>query len=134
MPATLTKRPKVSERHIQDACTKLLELDSWRAIRTDPASNRAMGKGFGEIGMPDYLYIRYAIPGSIMAAICRESAIVKSEVLWIEYKAPGKLLKGHQFAWHCKERERGALVKMVDDFDRFRNWYVEESGLNRRLR
>ena len=36
-----------------------LQLDGWRPIRTDPVSDRARGKGFGELGMPDYLFLRY---------------------------------------------------------------------------
>jgi len=80
---------KISEADIQRTCSELLEWDGWRALRTDPVSDRATvdairraimgvpelnhvrelilkvikrcvrGKGFGELGMPDHLYIRY---------------------------------------------------------------------------
>jgi len=41
----------LSEAHFQRTCTELLERDGWRSLRTDPVSNRAHGKGFGEKGM-----------------------------------------------------------------------------------
>src|SRR3974390_705182 len=65
--------PQPSEEQIQETCTRLLELDGWRALRTDPCSDRARGKGFGEVGMADYLYIRYNVFG-------------EDETLWVEWK------------------------------------------------
>ena len=123
----LGRKPKLSEADIQRACTDLLIADGWRAIRTDPVSDRRRGKGFGEIGMPDYLYIRY-----------QRSAFptfpqVGAEVLFVEYKAPGKCPSRHQEAWGDKERRRGALVIWTDSIEKFREWYAD-SGLSRAVR
>lgn len=119
-------KPKVSEADIQRACTNLLIADGWRAIRTDPVSDRKRGKGFGEMGMPDYLYIRYGsaepVPLDYLAA---------GEILWVEYKRPGIKLRANQAHWHAKER--GALVWVVDDIDEFREKYAA-SGLARGVR
>lgn len=124
----LPKRPKILEKHVQDGVTALLELDGWRALRTDPVSDRYRGKGFGELGMPDHLYLRYLC--SSKQAIVSDQALC--ELLWIEFKAPSKKARDHQLQWHAAERARGALVIIVDDFDKFRQWYAD-SGLNRRL-
>jgi hypothetical protein len=122
----------LTEAHIQQTVTQFLELDGWRAIRTDPVSDRARGKGFGEIGMPDYLYLRYGSPvfPRYTGPDGKDESLF-AQVLWIEFKAPGKAAKPHQLAWHVAERQRGALVLVVDDIDSFRQWYAQ-SGLQRR--
>ncbi len=114
------RKPICSEADVQRAVTDLLQLDGWRAIRTDPTSDRARGKGFGEPGMPDHLYIRYGI--LLYGA--------EAEVFWIEFKRKGKKPKDHQRDWHDLERRRGALVYVVDDIDDFMKLYAE-SGLCR---
>lgn len=120
-----------SEAQIEAECTKLLEEDGWRALRTDPVSDRGRGKGFGELGMADHLYVRYSFP-SHPEPIWR--AVV--ELAWVEFKsAKGKPAK-HQIAWHQKERARGALtliagVDFVASVQGFRDWYAN-SGLMRR--
>jgi hypothetical protein len=55
-----------------------------------------------------------------------------AEVLWIEFKRPGEKPRGDQQLWHAAERERGALVMVVDDIDAFLGWYAG-SGLQRRI-
>jgi hypothetical protein len=131
MPATV--RPRILERHVQEGVTALLELDGWRAIRTDPVSDRARGKGFGEVGMPDYLYLRYGCEmPSIFLKLTPPSVRAKTETMWIEFKAPTKKPKPHQVDWHEAEKIRGALVRVVDNFDEFKSWYLS-SGLNRRI-
>lgn len=128
--AKRVNKPKILEKHIQEGVTALLELDGWRPLRTDPVSDRYRGKGFGEVGMPDHLYIRYIKrnqdhpPSSVPSGV--------AELMWIEFKAPSKTAKPHQLEWHTSERRRGALVLVIDDFDKFRQWYAD-SGLNRRL-
>jgi len=124
----------VTEAHVQQTVTEFLELDGWRSIRTDPVSDRARGKGFGELGMPDYLYIRYAVyreTGLPASLDDPPTARLWNQLLWIEYKRPGAKPTAHQIAWHKAERARGALVLVVDDIDAFRKWYAE-SGLKRR--
>ena len=133
----------LTEAHVQQTVTQFLELDGWRAIRTDPVSDRSRGKGFGEVGMPDMLFVRYYdsrvdrtewLEGDGTACISRLYYIrqrAQAQLLWIELKAPGKAAKPHQLAWHEAERKRGALVLVVDDIDSFRQWYAE-SGLQRR--
>ena len=117
---------KHTERDIQKACTDLLALDNWRCLRTDPVSDRTRGKGFGELGMPDCLYIRY-----FYLAFSKTGRA--SEVLWVEYKSPKGKPKPHQLEWHKRERSRGALTLIAGvDFEAstegFYKWYFN-SGL-----
>ena len=129
------KAPRILEKHVQEGVTALLELDGWRAIRTDPVSDRVRGKGFGELGMPDHLYLRYRpfISGPHVTHGFRvEYGDCLSETLWIEFKAPSKVPKSHQLQWHKSEQKRGALVLVIDNFDAFKAWYLA-SGLNRRI-
>ena len=111
-------------------CTRLLEQDGWRSLRTDPVSDRGRGKGFGELGMADHLYIRYSYrhPAS-------NNALSLSQVLWVEFKSSkGKPAK-HQIEWHTAERARGALTLIAGvDFPASVAGFVEyyrASGLNR---
>ena len=142
--------PKVSEAHVEHTCTAMLELDGWRALKTDPVSRREWGKGFGEKGMADCLYIRYH-PEAIRLhsrTLCETAA---AEVLWVEWKTmrgeKATKLAGHQVDWHTLERKRGALTlkagvdfpATIEGFKRFyetsglmRNWYLS-SGLNRSM-
>jgi hypothetical protein len=113
-------KSKLTEAHIQKAVVDFLVLDGWRAIRTDPVSDRSRGKGFGEIGMPDYLFLRY-------------KADCVAQVIWIEFKASGKCATNAQFAWHQVERKRNAAVLVVDSIDVFTRWY-SDSGLAQRIR
>jgi hypothetical protein len=109
---------------IERECTNILEQDGWRALRTDPVSDKGRGKGFGEVGMADHLYIRYSPQWE-----------GDGKVLWIEFKsAKGKPAK-HQILWHTKERARGALTLIAgQDFpasvEGFKTWY-HNSGLSR---
>src|SRR5690242_19783858 len=123
------------EAPIQEEVTRILESDGWRALRTEPVSDRGRGKGFGEIGMPDFLYMRYGAgtvepwkPLGLLAEGC--------EILWIEHKRRrGGVVSKDQILWHQKERARGALTLIAGvDFDAsvqgFCRWY-ENSGLMR---
>lgn len=117
---------------IEAECTKLLEEDGWRSLRTDPVSDRSKGKGFGELGMADHMYIRYtpfhrmSPDGHYMSA---------SHTLWIEFKSAKGKPKKAQIDWHEKERARGALTLIAGvDFPAsvqgFTDWYCT-SGLRR---
>ena len=135
--------PTPLESLIEAECTKILEQDGWRALRTDPVSDKGRAKGFGELGMADHLYIRYA---KFDYAKFDRAAIKVSEhpvhpawgeILWIEFKRPGKKPKKHQIEWHTKERARGALTLIAgEDFtatvEGFREWYAA-SGLSRQV-
>lgn len=130
-----------SEAQIQETCSSFLELDGWRALQTDPVSDRSRGKGFGEVGMADHLYVRYECRTQINVKARLFYAQAKAEVLWIEWKR----IKGkkatkpttHQLDWHQAERARGALTLIAGiDFpasiEGFMDWYVE-SGLRRKV-
>lgn len=138
---------RVMERDIQRTCTEFLEWDGWRSLRTDPVSRREWGKGFGEPGMADHLYIRYG-PGFKAAPDIRRSIVpTDADVLWIEWKRLrpskngktwGRATKAaiHQKAWHVLERKRGGLTLIAgEDFpasiEGFQDWY-RKSGLQRR--
>lgn len=135
MPKSAVTRPRISEAHVQEAVVQMLVLDNWRPIRTDPVSDRGRGKGFGEPGMPDYMFIRYhcrpevsCVDGAHGSDFARSIA----GVLWIEFKAAGEKPKQHQTTWHDRERARGALVMTFDSVDAAREWY-RGSGLNRNM-
>jgi hypothetical protein len=123
-------RLKISEVDVQQAVVLMLELDGWRAIRTDPVSDKSRGKGFGEVGMPDYLFIRYHGAALNCPDLAHANPSVLAQVLWIEFKAPGKFITEHQGAWHLAERLRGSLVMVFDSVDGAREWY-KTSGLMR---
>lgn len=125
----------ISEADLERTCSDLLAYDGWRPLKTDPVSRREWGKGFGEKGMADHLYIRYTPDRA-------EGPPQDAEVMWIEWKRPptkgraGGKLQPHQAKWIQAERERGALVFVAGQdfertFDAFLQWY-RQSGLRRR--
>jgi len=151
-----TRKPGVytpSEASIQATCTELLVLDDWRHLRTDPVSDRATvgairaalakagllipavakllnarGKGFGEPGMADDLFIRYT----------NMTGHQDAEVLWVEFKSLHGKPKPEQLQWATTERARGAMVWVATvDFEPtiegFREKYAK-SGLARKIR
>lgn len=143
-------RVKVSERHIQETCSAFLGLDGWRRLRTDPVSDQSRGKGFGELGMADDLFIRYlhACDGS-KCSCDKHGATGRAEVLWVEWKrerggdgkralfTKAEKAKIHQRAWHAAERARGALTIILGEdcpasIEGFQEWYMQ-SGLSRRV-
>lgn len=147
----------VTEESLRQAAIDLLILDGWRHLRTDPVSDRATvqvirkrlavtglltpqvadvinrsvrGKGFGELGMADDLFVRYANDNPYRR--------VWAEVLWIEFKGPRGKAAEHQREWIANERRRGALVWLGgEDFpatpEGFKAHYIA-SGLARRVR
>lgn len=133
---TISSALKVSERDIQRTCSDLLALDGWRMLRTDPCSDRARGKGFGEIGMADCLYIRHHVPITWLVPLARDTMYrTIAQVMWIEWKTRGGKMSMPQKIWHSVERDRGALTLIAgQDFETsiegFISWY-RASGLNR---
>lgn len=131
------------ESEIQQQCADLLALDGWRALRTDPCSDRGRAKGFGEKGMADLLFLRpalYVCDNSFgrSGAFPKHSicSAADGQILWVEFKRPGQMPKSHQYDWHFAERLSGFLTVMagVDfeaSFEGFRIWYLV-SGLLRR--
>ena len=122
------KRTGLTEAQIERQITDFLALEGWRAIKTNPCSDKSRGKGFGEIGMPDVLYLRYGSKDCFVPGL--------AEVMWIEHKRPGGKVSPHQADWHYAERARGALVVVATQdfaphFDGFHAWYLV-SGLLRR--
>lgn len=132
---------KLKEADLERAASDLLELDGWRTLKTDPVSRREWGKGFGELGMADRLYIRYQErflqPDSNGGQLAHANAIAAAAVMWIEWKRPGGKATTTQKMWHTAERARGALTLIAGEdftptFEGFREWYLA-SGLMRRL-
>lgn len=129
----------LTELQIERTCSDLLALDGWRSLKTDPVSRKEWGKGFGELGMADRLYIRYrkTWPESDV----RHDGFFPwdAEVMWIEWKR----IKGKnatkattkQAEWHQAERARGAFVLLAGlhfpaSIDGFKEFY-RNSGLMR---
>lgn len=144
---------RVMERDIRQTCGEFLQWDNWRLLRTEPVSRREWGKGFGEPGMADDLFIRYDDFGepiatsATLAGVPALAVASLAQVLWIEWKRllPSKRGKVwgratraaiHQKAWHVLERRRGGLTLIAgEDFpasiEGFQDWYGK-SGLQRR--
>lgn len=119
------------ESHIEQTCSDWLELDGWRTLKTDPVSRKEWGKGFGELGMADRLYIRHGLL-SADSLLCR----VVCHVMWIEWKSAKGRTRGEQIGWHAQERRRGALTLIAGEqfpktIEGFIAWY-RQSGLMRR--
>lgn len=107
----------LSEVDVQRQCIDWLEIHGWRCIRTGYGSIHRDGKAvehYGEEGMPDYLAIFYADHGA--AAL----------VVWIEFKRPGGrgsrkgTLSTLQRVWRDVERERGAVVLVIDSLEQLK--------------
>lgn len=130
---------KPSEADLEQYGTDLLALDGWRSLKTDPVTNREWGKGFGEVGMADRLYLRYLYDGPCCDRpehAATHEVKASAQVLWIEWKRPGGKAKDQQRLWIDFERELGALVLLAgEDFlatpEGFLAWY-RGSGLMRK--
>jgi hypothetical protein len=130
------------ERELARECTKLLELDGFRTFWMEPVSRREWGRGTGEVGQPDALYIRYDYDRSKQifgcAGFVNEMEMrAKADVLFIEYKSRAGRTPPSQKFWHERERARGALTAIAKiDFeptvDGFLSWYLS-TGLARRI-
>lgn len=130
--------PPISEAQLEQYGTDLLELDGWRSLKTDPVSDRSRGKGFGEKGMADRLYLRYGYNDVVLAIGPSDDKLRAQdcEILWIEWKRPGGRASTHQRHWIACERASGALVLLAgEDFpatpEGFLAWY-RGSGLMRK--
>jgi len=118
--------PQLTERDVARQVRDFMEAHGWRCIRMQVASvARPTGGGFrvGEVGMPDFLFIRYNEQGFDAA-----SRITCCEHLWVEVKRPGGRVSEHQREWVGREMDRGGVVVVVDDIDEFRTWYADEVG------
>ncbi len=142
---------RLSEADVTRQVCDFLEAEGWRGVRMNVGgmSYRAITKktgwaggdvvdryvAFGEPGMPDWLFIRYDDkprrgPAEFRRGARDSDPKINADfwrsrccVMWIEMKGPGKKPSAHQLAWHEAERTRGALVKVVDHFETFRDWY-----------
>lgn len=126
-----SRHPDLAEANIERTCTDWLALDGWRGLKTTPVSNRGRACGFGELGMTDYIYIRYEYEGS-----GNGPSRAYAQVMWCEWKRKGKKSQAHQIAWQQAERARGALVIAAGEhfpqsIEGFQTWY-RASGLMRR--
>lgn len=129
-------RPKLSEADLERQCSDLLAFDGWRSLKTDPVSRREWGKGFGEKGMADRLYVRYALSVPMRPGTYDPASFAAAQVMWIEWKVPRGRNEPHQKQWQTAERLRGALVLVAREdfpatFEGFCAWYAK-SGLLRR--
>lgn len=125
---------QLSEKHIEETCSDWLALDGWRTLKTDPVSDRSRGKGFGELGMADRLYIRYGSHGRLCHCVY-PGGCCGASVLWIEWKRKTGKAQQNQLDWIAAERARGGLVWLAGaDFpaviEEFQAFY-RKSGLLR---
>lgn len=130
------RRPREKrEAALKAEANKLMQADGWRVWNLESVRDATRGRGFGEPGMPDTLYIRKH------TLDLRSGGRHLYEVLYVEWKIirPGR--KGaeraqvHQKLWHAAERGRGFWTVIAgEDFtatlDGFINWYAS-NNLNR---
>ncbi len=107
------RRPVEREIDIQTTCSQLLALDGWRVLITNPCSDRSRGKGFGEVGMADALYIRYRPYQVTLETTPRAVALSGAQAMWIEWKGLRGRVADHQRTWHQAERAGGALTMIA---------------------
>lgn len=133
----IPRKPRIMHErdNVQAPVVQFLQIDGWRMFRTELTVQKERGRVVGEVGQPDYLAIRYKFPCRAVECSGESCGGPQAEVLWLEMKRPkgGRISKA-QALWHAAERKRGALVLVVSDFDAFRRWYVQDSGLNRRIK
>jgi hypothetical protein len=138
------------ESQIQQQCAHWLALDGWRALKTDPCSDRGRAKGFGELGMADHLFLR---PMEAPVELNRRAQKIGrtqpfpaagmpqaafGQILWVEFKRPGTSATEHQLTWHFAERVRGFLtaiagVDFAPTFEGFTLWYYSSGLLQREI-
>jgi hypothetical protein len=121
--------PKILEKQVAQQVRDFLRFRGWRIVRTQFAFSPG-SFSTGEPGMADDLALRF---------MDRDRAIALA--LWLEYKGPndrrrctcqpgsGKPCKVcRQLQWHQRERARGAVVWVVDDFSFFAELYEKHFG------
>ena len=121
----------LSEKDIDKQISSFMAVRGWRRIRNNVGMMAGAGGNpvvFGERGMCDLKFIRY-FTEPYGAAL----------VLWVETKKPGAATTCrcrlgdkktcrlcNQAAWRAKERERGAVCWVVDNFEAFALLYEEK--------
>lgn len=75
-PVEDRKAQNAPEALIELECTRFLQADGWRELRTNPLSDRGRGAGFGEVGMCDHLYMRPRVMGLDL------SLLHSHDILW----------------------------------------------------
>lgn len=130
--------PRLLELDLARAIADLLALDGWRHVKTDVVSDRSRGKGTGEQGMADSLFLRYNL-WPIRTPPALDPSRVDCEAMWIEFKTPRGRVAEHQHAWREREQARGALALIAGiDFDAslegFARFYARLGLQRRKLR
>lgn len=105
------------ERQVTAQVKDYLLHRGWRPIRFQrtvvPGSFQA-----GEPGMPDFLFVRYLD----CKVFCGTLSV------WVEFKKPNGKLRDGQPQWHERERRRGGVVWVIDNFDSFLKDYERVFG------
>lgn len=116
-------RLKLLEGDVVRQVTEFLENERWIVKKTGYGevwrSGRAVGR-YGEKGQSDTQCVRYL--GAFSA-----------QIFYIEFKRPkskgdsGGKLRPRQREWLDLERSRGAVCIVVDDLEKFKDWYRKEN-------
>jgi hypothetical protein len=112
------KSIRLKERDVAKQIRDFLEWHGWRTLRWNIGvmTNEAGAVvRFGEKGTPDLMFVYYFLRRKPGAAL----------VLWVETKRQGADLRDSQIEWQFKETKRGALIVTVDNYEEFRDWYLE---------
>jgi hypothetical protein len=105
----------LQEKDVARAISDFMEYKGWRRFRNNVgvAMNPSGGlHRYGEKGMPDLLFVRYAPkyrPWTLM--------------IWVETKRPRGRLSPHQEKWQEEETAAGAVIVTVNSFEDFLDWY-----------
>jgi hypothetical protein len=131
---------RLAEKDIVRTIVDWLQLDGWRPIKMEPISRREWGKGTGETGQPDYLFVRYwnqqrkPEPHDMIYNVAHLAS--GNSVFWCEFKNQKGRYSKAQIAWTAQERARGGVVLQVGmdcpgTIEGIQDWY-RGSGLMRR--
>ena len=130
----------LNERDVTGQISSFLQWKGWRELRnnvTRVKDSYGHVTAFGEIGMPDKLFIYY---------LKGDKAQGDGLILWVEFKNPNykrncpswcrsRSVTGkkqcslcNQRDWKRREESRGAVVVTTDNYEEFKAWYQEKYG------
>lgn len=122
------------ERELLASIDNIMGWEGWRIWKLETVRDKERGRGFGEPGMADRLYLRPT--GKRGASFACEALYVEGKRVRSDRPSATKA-QAHQQLWHAAERASGFRTVILGQdceatFDGFFRWYGE-AGLFRRM-